>query len=401
MMATSHIIKLLLLMISLQLSRSTSLRRLHPSFIVMSQNKRKALSSTTDSSDGQPPPVYRAEGLMAVHKPLTWTSQDVVSYIRGIITRDAQDRNALGQYDGGGNNRGKRKKQMLKVGHGGTLDPLASGVLVIGIGKGTTKLQGYLEGDKRYVAVAELGYETTTLDAEGDIVKEVGYDYVKSITNIEEVLPKFRGEISQVPPLYSAIQIDGKRLYEIARKGEGDDVEIPTRQVMIHDLQAGSSLDDDVIKSGVVFAQKYREAAEEKKKDLKAAADAKAEADDAEQEEKNGNGKKRGKHGKKRDKKPNLFTDATVPMITSEENKFDIPQFTLSISCGGGTYIRSLVRDIGYECGSVATMTGLVRTKQGPFVLGDALRREEWTADKIYEAIVKSNKVLEEMDGKS
>jgi hypothetical protein len=77
MMATSHIIKLLLLMISLQLSRSTSLRRLHPSFIVMSQNKRKALSSTTDSSDGQPPPVYRAEGLMAVHKPLTWTSQDV------------------------------------------------------------------------------------------------------------------------------------------------------------------------------------------------------------------------------------------------------------------------------------------------------------------------------------
>lgn len=278
-----------------------------------------------------------------------------------------------------------------------------TGVLVIGIGKGTTKLQGYLEGDKRYVAVAELGYETTTLDAEGDIVKEVGYDYVKSITNIEEVLPKFRGEISQVPPLYSAIQIDGKRLYEIARKGEGDDVEIPTRQVMIHDLQAGTSLDDDVIKSGVVFAQKYREAAEEKKKDLKAAADAKAEADedDAEQEEKNGNGKKRGKHGKKRDKKPNLFTDATVPMITSEESKFDIPQFTLSISCGGGTYIRSLVRDIGYECGSVATMTGLVRTKQGPFVLGDALRREEWTADKIYEAIVKSNKVLEEMDGKS
>jgi tRNA pseudouridine55 synthase len=274
---------------------------------------------------------------------------------------------------------------------------------VIGIGKGTTKLQGYLEGDKRYVAVAELGYETTTLDAEGDIVKEVGYDNVKSITNIEEVLPKFRGEISQVPPLYSAIQIDGKRLYEIARKGEGDDVEIPTRQVVIHDLQAGTRLDDDVIKSGVVFGKKYREAAEEKKRDLKAAADAKAETDEgeAEREEQSGKGKKRGKHGKKKDKKPNLFTDSTVPMITTEENKFEIPQFTLSISCGGGTYIRSLVRDIGYECGSVATMTGLVRTKQGPFVLGDALRREEWTADKIYEAIVKSNIVLEEMDGKS
>jgi hypothetical protein len=77
MMATSHIVTLMLvlLMISSSLSRSTSLRRLHPSFIAMSQNKRKALSSTAE--DGQPQPVYRAEGLLAVHKPLTWTSQDV------------------------------------------------------------------------------------------------------------------------------------------------------------------------------------------------------------------------------------------------------------------------------------------------------------------------------------
>lgn len=218
---------------------------------------------------------------------------------------------------------------------------------------------------------------------------------------MEEILPKFRGEISQVPPLYSAIQIDGKRLYEIARKGEGDDVEIPTRQVMIHHLEAGTSLDEDVLKSGVVHGERYRELAEEKKKEMKAAAEAKDEEaeSDTEQEEPKGKGKKKGKRNKPRkEKKPNLFTDATIPMITSDNNKFEIPQLTLSISCGGGTYIRSLVRDIGCEVGSVATMTGLVRTKQGPFLLGDALRREEWTVDKIYEAIDKNNKMHEALD---
>lgn len=119
---------LLFLLMIITLSTQSILlrsRHRHSSFIVMSKNnKRKAqLLSTPDSTEG--PPLYKAQGLVAVHKPLTWTSQDVVSYIRGIITRDAQDRNALVN-SGGGNKRG-RKKQMMKVGHGGTLDPLASG----------------------------------------------------------------------------------------------------------------------------------------------------------------------------------------------------------------------------------------------------------------------------------
>jgi len=275
---------------------------------------------------------------------------------------------------------------------------------VLGIGSGTTKLQGYLEGDKQYVAACELGYETTTLDAEGDMVKEMECAHVQSISNIEDVLPKFRGEIFQVPPLYSAIRVDGKRLYEIARKEEKSDekttVEIPTRQVVIHELKVGTSLDEDVIRSGVVHGSKYRQIAEVKKRELRETANAKAEeasSDTGKKEE--DNGKKKGKRNNRKDKKDNLFTDATIPMISSNENKFDLPQFTLSISCGGGTYIRSLVRDIGYECGTVATMTGLVRTKQGPFVLVDALRREEWNADRIYDAIDKNNKILEAKSG--
>jgi len=286
-------------------------------------------------------------------------------------------------------------------------------VLVLGIGSGTTQLQSYLEGDKRYVAVCELGYETTTLDAEGDIVKEMEWDHVKSVfdqegstatSSVEGVLSKFRGKISQVPPLYSAIRVDGKRLYEIARKNDGSseenkkDVEIPTRQVEIYELEVGTTLEDDVLRSGVVNGRKYREVAEEMMAQAKKDADNAKVMDDAEsvleKEEESKNNKKKGiRNSKAKDnKKNNLFTDVTIPTISSAENNVDLPQFTLQISCGGGTYIRSLVRDIGYECGSVATMTGLVRTKQGPFVLGDALRREDWSADKIYEAIENNNK---------
>eukprot|EP00804_Cyclotella_cryptica_P015168 CCRYP_000707-RA/>CCRYP_000707-RA protein AED:0.33 eAED:0.33 QI:95/-1/1/1/-1/1/1/232/299 len=289
------------------------------------------------------------------------------------------------------------------------------GVLVLGIGSGTTQLQSYLEGDKRYVAVCELGYETTTLDAEGDIVKEMAWDHVQSVFNQEEstatssvqsVLPKFRGKISQVPPLYSAIRVDGKRLYEIARKNDGSseenkqDVEIPTRQVEIYELDVSTSLEEAVLRSGVVNGRKYRELAEEMTKQQKKDADDAKVADDAEsgtekdEESKSKSKNKKGKRNNKAkdNKKNNLFTDETIPTISFAENNFDLPQFALQISCGGGTYIRSLVRDIGYECGSVATMTGLVRTKQGPFLLGDALRREDWNADKIYEAIEKNNK---------
>jgi hypothetical protein len=111
-----------------------------------------------------------------------------------------------------------------------------------------------------------------------------------------------------------------------------------------------------------------------------------------------GSGKKRKRSGKNTSRnnnnnnsnnnnKKDLFDELTVPRIRPDDGKLEMPQFALSVSCGGGTYIRSLVRDIGYELGTVATMTGLVRTKQGPFELDDALSKEEWTADKIYDAI--------------
>lgn len=368
------------------------------------------------------PPLYLAQGLLAVHKPLTWSSSDVVTYIRGILTRDAKDRGFVKATNQDGNQKSRRKKQiMMKVGHGGTLDPLASGVLVLGIGKGTTLLQDYLTGDKQYVASCELGYETDTLDAEGKLVKEAPWDHVKDMSVVESVIPKFTGKIEQVPPLYSAIRVDGQRLYEIARKDDSGEaaekVEIPKREVEIHALTAGTVLEESVVRSGVVDGPRYREAAQKLEEEAAAkaaaaAAEAAAKAAEAAaieakgenadenskteegSENKEGGGKKkkgrRGRNNKRQNNngnKKNYFDEVTVPSVQSADDALALPRFTLELKCGGGTYVRSLVRDIGYELDTVATMTGLVRMKQGPFVLDDALRKEDWTAEKIYEAI--------------
>ena len=372
---------------------------------VMLASSSNDLSTTTETaadSNESTTPLYLAEGLIAVHKPLTWTCNDVVSYIRNILSRDAQSRGFEGKMR-------KRGKPLMKVGHGGTLDPLASGVLVIGIGKGTSKLQSYLEGDKQYTAMVELGYETTTLDAEGDIVKTMDWKHVTSIDSIREtVVPKFTGKIQQVPPLYSAIRVDGKRLYEIARNGDekdAQDVEIPMRDVEVHKLEVEKSLSDSVMKSGVVDGKKYKEAVKEMEAAAASAAAEKAAAaappPPEDEQESNDEGatpgkkkkKKRRGGNKKRTEKKKYFDESTVPTVqcdsTTDATSFELPLFTLNVSCGGGTYIRSIVRDIGYEMDTVATMTGLVRTKQGPFLLEDALRREDWNADKIYEAMTK------------
>lgn len=255
--------------------------------------------------------LYRCEGLCAVIKPLEWTSQDVVSYVRAILERDARSRGAKPVKL----RRRGNKKRMLKVGHGGTLDPLASGVLVLGVGRGTKELQGYLSGAKKYRAGAKLGFETETLDMEGNVTRSDPFDHV-TVEAIEQVLPSFEGRIMQVPPIYSAIKKGGKKLYQHARSGKTeDDIEIEAREVKIHDIQ----------------------------------------------------------------------------FLQTDENGDGLPCFGLEVECGGGTYIRSLVRDIGYKLGSSATMTSLVRTQQGPFNLEDALEKDDWSADNLYAAIERSN----------
>ncbi len=146
-------------------------------------------------------------GFLNVYKPKGKTSHDVVAILRRVT-------------------------KIKQIGHTGTLDPFAEGVLPICIGK-ATRLIEYLKDDKAYVGTVQLGMSTTTYDIEGEGVKYS--DKTVSSEEIEMALENFRGDIEQLPPVYSAIKVNGKKLYEYARKGE--EVIIEPRRVCIHELK--------------------------------------------------------------------------------------------------------------------------------------------------------------------
>lgn len=146
-------------------------------------------------------------GFLNVYKPQGKTSHDVVAILRRIT-------------------------KVKQIGHTGTLDPFAEGVLPICIGK-ATRLIEYLDDDKAYIGTVQFGKSTTTYDIEGEGVNVSNKKI--TIEKIEEILPRFRGEISQLPPIYSAIKVKGKKLYEYARNGE--EVKIEPREVNIYRLE--------------------------------------------------------------------------------------------------------------------------------------------------------------------
>lgn len=185
----------------------------------------------------------------------------------------------------------KRAFRDGKVGHTGTLDPFASGLLVLLIGNATRLSRWFTALDKRYRARLRFGIETDTLDTEGEVIARSD---PPSRAEIEEVLPRFLGEISQIPPAYSAIKIGGRRSYELARSGAT--VNPPPRTVRVDSLVLGEE---------------------------------------------------------------SSRTGETV-------------DFELSVSCGSGTYVRSLARDIGLASGSRASLIALERSAVGPFHLEEA-----------------------------
>jgi tRNA pseudouridine55 synthase len=150
----------------------------------------------TNKPNNEEIPRYLNQGLFAVTKPLDWTSQDVVGFLRKMLERDAKQRGCV-------DDRKKKRNPWLKVGHGGTLDPLATGVLVLGVGKGTKELQKYLTGSKGYRAGVQLGFQTTTLDMDptGTVVEEKNCEHV-TMEDIEKVVPQFTGAIQQIPPVF-------------------------------------------------------------------------------------------------------------------------------------------------------------------------------------------------------
>lgn len=157
-------------------------------------------------------------GILIVNKPQDFTSRDVVNKIGGIL-------------------------KTKKIGHTGTLDPIATGVLVLCIGN-TTKLCELLTSEyKEYIATIKLGIKTDTLDITGNIIEKKAFNITES--KIKEVLSSFLGVSTQTTPIYSAVKVNGKKLYEYAR--EGKEIELPKREITITDIELISFNNDEIV----------------------------------------------------------------------------------------------------------------------------------------------------------
>ena len=153
--------------------------------------------------------------VLCIDKPLGWTSFDAVKRLRGAVMRRM----------------GVRK---FKVGHAGTLDPLATGVMIVCTGKATKRIEELQAGVKEYVATMALGATTPSFDLETDIDANYPTEHIDR-KMVEDVLTRFTGRIEQVPPAYSACKVDGKRAYTMARKGK--EVELKAKVLVIDEIE--------------------------------------------------------------------------------------------------------------------------------------------------------------------
>ncbi|MEA3009669.1 MAG: tRNA pseudouridine55 synthase [Sphingomonadales bacterium] len=234
-------------------------------------------------------------GWLIVDKPVGPGSTDIVSKVKRALR------------DGG--------YPKLKVGHGGTLDPLASGVLPVALGEATKLAGRMLDSDKVYAFTIRFGEETDTLDAEGVVVATS--EIRPTLAQIEAALKRFTGEIEQVPPAYSALKVDGKRAYALARAGA--EVELKSRTVTVHSLTHHPRESGDPAVSFIPTP---------------------------------GEGEKRDSRFRGND---------------------GLGEVTLVAHVSKGTYIRSLARDIAVALGSVGHVTLLRRLRAGPFTLASAI----------------------------
>lgn len=153
--------------------------------------------------------------VIGIDKPLGWTSFDAVKRLRGALQR-------------------RLHVKKFKVGHAGTLDPLATGVLIICTGRATRRIDELQTGEKEYVATIRLGATTPSFDLETEIDQTFPWEHITSEL-VEQTLPRFTGHIMQVPPVFSAVKVDGKRAYNLARKGK--DVELKAKPLEIKELE--------------------------------------------------------------------------------------------------------------------------------------------------------------------
>ncbi len=234
-------------------------------------------------------------GWIVIDKPLGMGSTNVVSWVKRALREGGYAK--------------------VKVGHGGTLDPLATGILPVALGEATKLAGRMLDASKVYDFTITFGAQTDSLDLEGQVIAQS--DVRPTLAEIEAKLPEFTGPITQIPPAFSALKVDGKRAYDLARAGE--DVVLAGRDVVIHSLQIHEPLS---FRGGVVGA--------------------------------------------------GVNVDRPHPN-PSPEGEGLIEEITLTAYVSKGTYIRSLARDIALALGTFGHVTMLRRVQAGPFGLEGAI----------------------------
>ncbi len=250
--------------------------------------------------------------VVVVDKPYRWTSADVIRKVKWMAIKHFRKKN-------------------LKVGHAGTLDPLATGVLLVCIGKATKLAESFQKERKQYIAGVTFGATTPSYDREKDVDAFYPVDGV-SRDSLEAVLPSFVGEQDQVAPLFSAKSVDGVRVYEIARKRykAGLPVEdlgvLQASRITIYDMQLLS----------------YNHHVPQ------------------------------GEHLSGGDRESTASSRINVAEVPE-----GLPQADILVDCSKGTYIRALARDLGEALGSGAFLHSLRRTKNGGFTVDEALDIEE------------------------
>ena len=262
--------------------------------------------------------------VLAFDKPLTWTSFNLVKVVRNNLSR------RLGL-------------KRLKVGHAGTLDPLASGVMILCTGKCTKLIDQLQAGTKEYVATLRLGCTTPSFDAEHPIDAIYPTSHITQAA-VEEALNRFRGSIWQVPPVYSACKVEGRRAFDYIRQGE--DVELKAKELVIDELEL---LDLHLPEQGLISPH-ADEVAKMAREDI---------------------------HIKDYGRDKETYEIAEATNIDTEH----LTYLQIRVVCSKGTYIRALARDIGQALGSGAYLIGLRRTRVGNIRVEDCLpveNIEQW-----------------------
>ncbi|GAA6043739.1 hypothetical protein JCM8097_000503 [Rhodosporidiobolus ruineniae] len=306
-------------------------------------------------------PKRPLSALFALNKPSGVPSMTLLNQLQPLFAGSelfkdpnaGKDDGGKGGGKGGGGRKRRWKEERVKLGQGGTLDPLADGVLVVGSNAATKHLSRFLDCTKEYRAIGLLGSSTDSYDSEGKRVRSAPWEGITR-EMVESKLDGFRGEIEQTPPIYSALKMDGKPLYEYARTSTPLPRPIPTRKVTVSHL------------SLLAFTPGSEHAYDAPTEELDEAA--KRELGRLERMVKEGGtivpSEEEVEKVEEKEEKP-----AEEAHANSSSSSARPPTFEIHLTVSSGTYIRSIVHDLGLALGSAAHVVKLQRVRQGEFIL--------------------------------